>query len=156
MRASSHVTAILALTMITIAIGGTASVLLFNTFEAYSQDVKLSQPVTIPCDLEMEIIGVCFTEDVIRITMTNLKNKRITTNSQLIIEGSLFTAIVPFNPPHIELKDQDFITLEINYKPGVLGTVKRISVEPKIETSKGDISCDPAVHIIEEQKMCQI
>jgi len=157
MRGVTHVTAILSLAIITVLLAGTAYVLLSNTFGAYADNIgpQLSFPTTPPesCGLDINIDDVCFAEGLMRVSLINLQDSGLTTNSQIAVEGNLFIAIIPFTPPQLEL-NEDVIVVEIDYKPSVIGDVQRVYLNPKIQTEQGEKSCDAVVYIVEEERQC--
>lgn len=153
MRGITSTMAILSLLVITVTLAGTSYILLSNTFNFYSDNVKhLSPTIPVSCNADIRIDDVCFTNDKIRVTISNLKNSKITTNSQIIVEGNFFIALIPFNPPNVDLGDT--IVVEIDYKPNVLGNIQRVSIEPKIETENGETVCNTVGYLIEERKQC--
>ncbi|MFH1978292.1 MAG: hypothetical protein ABIJ92_03125 [Candidatus Aenigmatarchaeota archaeon] len=151
---------ILLLTIITVSIGSTAYVLIINTFDSVSGNVEkepfLSPPAEFPeCeDINIEITNVCHTTDKLQIEITN-PNADITSNSQIVIEGSLYTAIIPFTPPELDLEPGESIILEVDYEPSVLGSLQRVAISPIIRTDNGDTECPPSVYVVEEEIICE-
>jgi len=153
MKGVSQVTSLIILTVITLVLAGTAYTLSFNIFNAYNPVGRPNlSPQSGSCDLNVIINDVCFNDDNIQITATKTGTQTMTSNSYIVLEGSLFTAVIPFTPPH-KVIDSNFV-MEVDYRPNVLGTVQKIIIKPLMESPTGDIMCDESVFEVETQKQC--
>lgn len=153
MAGVTHTISLVILIFIVIALGSVAFLFFNQMFKIYEQQVLLSPIIeTNEClGVDIRITNACYGDNFISTTIENTGMRTITSDSQVIMKGSLSEVSVPFTPPDFTLKWDEKKTILLPYSKS-LGEMEKLTVIPKIEASYGSIFCsDKSVEMTGEK-----
>ncbi len=116
-----------------------------NFLKQTTEETSLTAEKAITCttDVELAISEVCY-DSKIHINIENKKDRQIDGEFLLVkVEGDKQILLQP-TPPGTNLLPFDKKRIELTYFPEV-GAIKKISIIPRIQTSKGYIFCTNSI-----------